>query len=90
MIGWSQNTRTVVRQLFSLEIINVTDSLNVLSCNEFRSFWVTWHNGLLRVGNGYVSSDELIIEARVSGIEKSFRVELSINCAYRIIVNILS
>jgi len=65
IIGWTQNTRTVARYLFSNEIINVTDSLNVLNCLEFRSFWISWHNGMLRVGSGYTYSRDVLIEAKV-------------------------
>ena len=66
VIGWSENTRTVIRQLFTLEIINITDTLNVLKCNEFRSFWISWHDGMLRVGSGYTYANDLIIEAKAS------------------------
>lgn len=75
VIGFIQNTKTVVRHIFSGEIINITDSLNVLSCLEFRTFWVSWHDGWLRCGHGFSYSNHILIEARVSFL-------ISIVCNY--------
>jgi len=62
VIGGWQNTRSVI-YLDTVSNISVADSNtpNILSCNEFRQFWIQWTgNGAIAVGQNELGTSEFL------------------------------
>ena len=49
--GWS-NQRSVIRARKQGENLVVAQTPGLLSCNESRTFWVSWTSGIIKVGRG--------------------------------------
>ena len=62
IIGGWKNTRSVIRDRFMGDIRVDVKTPGILSCNESRSFWLTWHNGNFRVGTGDVYNADTFME----------------------------
>ena len=54
VIGGYKNSKSVIRQKRLGPNSAVADTQAVLSCTEFRSFWVSWKSALIEVGFGEV------------------------------------
>ena len=53
IIGGYSNTRSDIR-LMGNETKVTAESIDVMNCNEFRKFWVSWNmTGSITVGSGY-------------------------------------
>jgi hypothetical protein len=37
-------------------------SINVPSCTEFNYFWISWANGMIKMGKGLISGEDTFIE----------------------------
>lgn len=48
--GW-ENSKSVIRKCKGCESM-ATASHRPMSCTEFRPFWASWENGIIRVGEG--------------------------------------
>lgn len=59
--GGSGNTRSWISE--SVNGASVVDAVTdqVLSCDEMRHFWVTWHQGNLTVGRGNTLGSDVIM-----------------------------
>lgn len=51
VIGASQNTRTAIRNTTDTGDKISVDTSDILSCDEFRPFWISFVNGLIQVNN---------------------------------------
>ena len=49
--GWS-NTKSVIRRARQGDIEVEASTPEILSCNSFKFFWVTWEDGIIEVGAG--------------------------------------
>ncbi|CAH1794507.1 unnamed protein product [Owenia fusiformis] len=49
--GWS-GTKSVIRDARGGGVMAEAETLDIVTCEEFRSFWVSWKNGLIEVGKG--------------------------------------
>ena len=57
----SENQRIEIRTAVGAEPIAVKDVPNLLSCNEWRSFWITWGSRQLIIGRGEEYGKEELI-----------------------------
>ena len=51
-IGVDGNNSTTIEGMFPNGIKRSIPSYGVLSCNEVRDFWISWSNGIVKVGEG--------------------------------------
>ena len=51
-IGTSYNSKTAIRYLTSGSYLVSATTQDILKCNELREFWISWANGVIRVGHG--------------------------------------
>ncbi|XP_067665680.1 uncharacterized protein [Haliotis asinina] len=61
-IGGFSNMKSVIRGCW---LCSVTDSHvepSIVSCNEYRSFWLSWKNGVISVGKGPVAGSQLFMQ----------------------------
>jgi hypothetical protein len=61
VIGGSENKVTSIRNLtLAYPVVTVTTP-DILDCNSFQKFWVTWKDGIIQVGRGLVPERQPII-----------------------------
>ena len=66
-IGSHHNTRTHVRRRndaslqASSRITKQSDTQNILNCNAYRPFWISWEAGSIMVGSGNVVGENVIV-----------------------------
>ncbi|XP_074834082.1 C3 and PZP-like alpha-2-macroglobulin domain-containing protein 8 isoform X2 [Carettochelys insculpta] len=63
VIGGHQNAKTWISTSKMGEPVISTDTDGILSWDEFRSFWISWKNGIIQVGHGTQMLNESIIVA---------------------------
>ena len=63
-IGNYKNTKSVIRTSKKPGSENKALALtpNILNCDEFRTFWVSWRNGRIQVGRGSVPKQRQFME----------------------------
>ncbi|KAJ6664317.1 hypothetical protein lerEdw1_008536 [Lerista edwardsae] len=61
VIGGYQNSRTWISTSKMGEPVTSAETAGILSWDEFRSFWVSWANGIIQVGHGPAVLNESII-----------------------------
>jgi Farnesoic acid 0-methyl transferase len=60
VIGASDNTVSAIRKLPPDEMVREYDTKDILSCETETIFWMTWSDGVIRVGGGNsIGSGEL-------------------------------
>lgn len=59
--GGSGNTKSWISESVDGEPVVKVDTDLVLSCDEMRHFWVTWHQGNLTVGRGNTLGNDVIM-----------------------------
>ncbi|KAM9619623.1 C3 and PZP-like alpha-2-macroglobulin domain-containing protein 8 isoform 6-T8 [Morphnus guianensis] len=63
VIGGHQNTKTWISVSKMGEPVASRDTAGILSWDEFRSFWISWKNGIIQVGHGTrVLNESIIVE----------------------------
>ncbi|XP_053855290.1 C3 and PZP-like alpha-2-macroglobulin domain-containing protein 8 isoform X4 [Vidua macroura] len=63
VIGGQQNTKTWISTSKMGEPVASRDTPGILSWDEFRSFWISWKNGIIQVGHGTrVLNESIIVE----------------------------
>ncbi|KAF2980460.1 hypothetical protein EK904_008359 [Melospiza melodia maxima] len=63
VIGGQQNSRTWISSSKMGEPVASRDTPGILSWDEFRSFWISWKNGVIQVGHGTrVLNESIIVE----------------------------
>ena len=65
MIGAESNTLALFRFLGSPDTIAVVYSTFLVDCDGIRHFWISWHEGIVRLGTGLVYSANVILEKQV-------------------------
>uniref|UniRef100_A0A480DIY3 C3 and PZP-like alpha-2-macroglobulin domain-containing protein 8 n=2 Tax=Sus scrofa TaxID=9823 RepID=A0A480DIY3_PIG len=63
VLGGHQNTRSWISTSKMGEPVASTPTAKILSWDEFRTFWISWHSGLIQVGHGPEPSNESVIMA---------------------------
>ncbi|XP_017906845.1 PREDICTED: C3 and PZP-like alpha-2-macroglobulin domain-containing protein 8 [Capra hircus] len=63
VLGGDQNTRSWISTSKMGEPVASTPTAKILSWDEFRTFWISWHSGLIQVGHGPEPSSESVIMA---------------------------
>nr|XP_045364134.1 C3 and PZP-like alpha-2-macroglobulin domain-containing protein 8 isoform X3 [Camelus bactrianus] len=63
VLGGHQNTRSWISTSKMGEPVASTHTAKILSWDEFRTFWISWHSGLIQVGHGPEPSNESVIMA---------------------------
>uniref|UniRef100_G1PPU5 C3 and PZP like alpha-2-macroglobulin domain containing 8 n=1 Tax=Myotis lucifugus TaxID=59463 RepID=G1PPU5_MYOLU len=61
VLGGHQNTRSWISTSKMGEPVAGTHTAKILSWDEFRTFWISWHGGLIQVGYGPEPSNESVI-----------------------------
>ncbi|XP_039194420.1 C3 and PZP-like alpha-2-macroglobulin domain-containing protein 8 isoform X3 [Crotalus tigris] len=61
VIGGHQNSKTWVSTSKMGEPVASTETVGILSWDEFRSFWISWAHGVIQVGHGPFILNESII-----------------------------
>ncbi|XP_069505312.1 C3 and PZP-like alpha-2-macroglobulin domain-containing protein 8 isoform X2 [Ambystoma mexicanum] len=61
VIGGHQNAKTWIATSKMGEPVASTATARILSWDEFRSFWISWKNGLVQVGHGTQPGNESLI-----------------------------
>ncbi|XP_059552320.1 C3 and PZP-like alpha-2-macroglobulin domain-containing protein 8 [Myotis daubentonii] len=61
VLGGHQNTRSWISTSKMGEPVAGTHTAKILSWDEFRTFWISWHGGLIQVGHGPEPSNESVI-----------------------------
>ncbi|XP_015280131.1 PREDICTED: C3 and PZP-like alpha-2-macroglobulin domain-containing protein 8 [Gekko japonicus] len=61
VLGGHQNTRTWISASKMGEPVASTETPGLLSWDEFRTFWISWANGLIQVGHGPSVLNESVI-----------------------------
>ncbi|KAJ7415213.1 C3 and PZP-like alpha-2-macroglobulin domain-containing protein 8 [Willisornis vidua] len=63
VIGGHQNSKTWISISKMGEPVASRDTPGILSWDEFRSFWISWRNGIIQVGHGTrVLNESIIVE----------------------------
>ncbi|KAJ7398113.1 C3 and PZP-like alpha-2-macroglobulin domain-containing protein 8 [Pitangus sulphuratus] len=63
VIGGHQNSKTWISTSKMGEPVASRDTPGILSWDEFRSFWISWKNGVIQVGHGTrVLNESIIVE----------------------------
>ncbi|KAI1230511.1 hypothetical protein IHE44_0009971 [Lamprotornis superbus] len=63
VIGGQQNSKTWISTSKMGEPVASRDTPGILSWDEFRSFWISWKNGVIQVGHGTrVLNESIIVE----------------------------
>ena len=61
VIGGWENTKSAIRDQKMGPLKIQVDSPKVLDCDEFRTFWLGWEMGMIRVGKGtFFGKDEIM------------------------------
>ncbi|XP_073659117.1 C3 and PZP-like alpha-2-macroglobulin domain-containing protein 8 isoform X8 [Tursiops truncatus] len=63
VLGGHQNTRSWISTSKMGEPVASTHTAKILSWDEFRTFWISWHSGLIQVGHGPEPSNDSVIMA---------------------------
>ncbi|XP_075857344.1 C3 and PZP-like alpha-2-macroglobulin domain-containing protein 8 [Microcebus murinus] len=63
VLGGHQNTRSWISTSKMGEPVASVHTAKILSWGEFRTFWISWHGGLIQVGHGAEPSNESVIVA---------------------------
>ncbi|XP_053442153.1 C3 and PZP-like alpha-2-macroglobulin domain-containing protein 8 isoform X3 [Nycticebus coucang] len=61
VLGGHQNTRSWISTSKMGEPVASAYTAKILSWDEFRTFWISWHGGLIQVGHGPEPSNESVI-----------------------------
>uniref|UniRef100_A0A6I8P7H9 C3 and PZP like alpha-2-macroglobulin domain containing 8 n=2 Tax=Ornithorhynchus anatinus TaxID=9258 RepID=A0A6I8P7H9_ORNAN len=61
VIGGHQNAKTWISTSKMGEPVTSADTVGILSWDEFRTFWISWKNGIIQVGHGTQPSNESLI-----------------------------
>ncbi|XP_035141992.3 C3 and PZP-like alpha-2-macroglobulin domain-containing protein 8 isoform X1 [Callithrix jacchus] len=61
VLGGHQNTRSWISTSKMGEPVASAHTAKILSWDEFRTFWISWHGGLIQVGHGPEPSNESVI-----------------------------
>ncbi|XP_029470045.1 C3 and PZP-like alpha-2-macroglobulin domain-containing protein 8 isoform X2 [Rhinatrema bivittatum] len=61
VIGGNQNARTWISTSKMGDPVASTNTAGILSWDEFRSFWISWKNGVIQVGHGMQPLNESVI-----------------------------
>ncbi|KAG8126756.1 putative C3 and PZP-like alpha-2-macroglobulin domain-containing protein [Naja naja] len=61
VIGGHQNSKTWISTSKMGEPVASTETIGILSWDEFRSFWISWAHGVIQVGHGSFTLNESII-----------------------------
>ncbi len=60
-LGYNKNDYTILRKVFCGDINVLKHTPNILSCNEYHSFWLHWASNTISVGYGaYVGYGEIL------------------------------
>ncbi|XP_047387857.1 C3 and PZP-like alpha-2-macroglobulin domain-containing protein 8 [Sciurus carolinensis] len=63
VLGGRQNTRSWISTSKMGEPVASAHTARILSWDEFRTFWISWRDGLIQVGHGPEPSNESVIVA---------------------------
>ncbi|XP_007461165.1 PREDICTED: C3 and PZP-like alpha-2-macroglobulin domain-containing protein 8 [Lipotes vexillifer] len=63
VLGGHQNTRSWISTSKMGKPVASTHTAKILSWDEFRTFWISWHSGLIQVGHGPEPSSDSVIMA---------------------------
>ncbi|XP_025771639.1 C3 and PZP-like alpha-2-macroglobulin domain-containing protein 8 [Puma concolor] len=63
VLGGHQNTRSWISTSKMGDPVASTYTAKILSWDEFRTFWISWHGGFIQVGHGPEPSNESVIMA---------------------------
>ncbi|XP_072642951.1 C3 and PZP-like alpha-2-macroglobulin domain-containing protein 8 isoform X5 [Canis lupus baileyi] len=63
VLGGHQNTRSWISTSKMGDPVASTHTAKILSWDEFRTFWISWHGGFIQVGHGPEPSNESVIMA---------------------------
>ncbi|XP_062966135.1 LOW QUALITY PROTEIN: C3 and PZP-like alpha-2-macroglobulin domain-containing protein 8 [Cynocephalus volans] len=63
VLGGHQNTRSWISTSKMGEPVASAHTAKILSWDEFRTFWISWHGGLIQVGHGPEPSNKSVIVA---------------------------
>ncbi|XP_011781286.1 PREDICTED: LOW QUALITY PROTEIN: C3 and PZP-like alpha-2-macroglobulin domain-containing protein 8 [Colobus angolensis palliatus] len=63
VLGGHQNTRSWISTSKMGEPVASAHTAKILSWDEFRTFWISWHGGRIQVGHGPEPSNESVIVA---------------------------
>ncbi len=59
--GINKNSQSVILESVSGNVWTTAETPNILSCNEYREFWITWSTVTIRVGRGgFIGSDQIL------------------------------
>lgn len=58
VIGDNDNAKTVI--ILPNGVISSADTPYILSCEQYRKFWISWENGQIRLGHG-LPYDQVIV-----------------------------
>jgi len=59
--GWL-NQRSVIRRCHQCDESVSVDTQQLLSCNDYRQFWISWDNGMVSVGIGWNIGVQIFME----------------------------
>ncbi len=75
VLGINKNAQSEIRDGVDGHALVRAQTSNLLSCDVMRSFWVSWQDGVLCVGTGYIIGQQMFMSwtsprgsIRVSGI----------------------
>ena len=62
LAGWS-NATSVVRTVLgdNIKTVDSNDESNIVSCTEFRDFWVSWTDNHIKSGKGLVVGQDILL-----------------------------
>jgi hypothetical protein len=61
MVGVSDNTITILRDVTSGQTLAQMNTAGILSCESQRSFWVSWAEGTVSFGSGTVVEQNRVL-----------------------------
>ena len=58
-----RNTRSVIRTVLldNIKTVDSNDESNIVSCTEFRDFWVSWTDNHIKSGKGLVVGQDILV-----------------------------
>ncbi|XP_067665633.1 C3 and PZP-like alpha-2-macroglobulin domain-containing protein 8 [Haliotis asinina] len=61
-IGGDNNMRSFVHGCIGCAFTEYHDESSILSCNEYRPFWLSWRDGVISVGKGLVAGGQRFLQ----------------------------
>ncbi|XP_067664604.1 uncharacterized protein [Haliotis asinina] len=62
VVGGYRNTKSLIRQCTRCPFLIIHEESSLLSCQEYRPFWLSWKNNVISVGKGQVIGKQTFME----------------------------